>query len=125
MADDKAVFNYEVGDKVRHAKWGVGTVLQVIGHSEKMKLTVMFQEVGQKLLMVKFAGLEKVEAGSGRREKAAEPFVMPAADDEFEPIEAAVTPAAETEEVEADDIEIEDISIEESDDSEEEDDDTL
>jgi hypothetical protein len=125
MADDKDVFNYEVGDKVRHAKWGVGTVLQVIGHSEKMKITVMFQEVGQKLLMVKYAGLEKLESGSGRREKVAEPFVMPAADDEFEPIEAAVTPASDEEEIEADDIEIDDISIEEADDSEEEEDDIL
>ncbi len=125
MADDKEVFNFEVGDKVRHAKWGIGTILQSVGRSGKMKVTVMFQEVGQKLLMVQYAGLEKLESGNGRREKVApEPFKVPIADDEFEPIEAAITPDTD-EEAEVDEVVIEEVSDVEPDSNDDEDEDTL
>jgi DNA helicase-2/ATP-dependent DNA helicase PcrA len=48
------------GARVRHAKYGEGTVLYREGEGEDAKLTVMFQRHGMKKLMEKFANLEKI-----------------------------------------------------------------
>ena len=48
------------GQKVRHAKYGEGTVLMREGEGEDAKLTVMFVRHGLKKLMEKFANLEKI-----------------------------------------------------------------
>lgn len=48
------------GQRVRHAKYGEGTVLMREGDGEDAKLTVMFSRHGMKKLMEKFANLEKV-----------------------------------------------------------------
>ena len=48
------------GQRVRHAKYGEGTVLQREGDGEDAKLTVMFNRHGIKKLMEKFASLEKI-----------------------------------------------------------------
>jgi DNA helicase-2/ATP-dependent DNA helicase PcrA len=48
------------GQRVRHAKYGEGTVLMREGEGEDAKLTVMFQRHGMKKLMEKFANLEKI-----------------------------------------------------------------
>jgi len=48
------------GQRVRHAKYGEGTVLLREGDGEDAKLTVMFQRHGLKKLMEKFANLEKL-----------------------------------------------------------------
>ena len=48
------------GARVRHAKYGEGTVLYREGEGEDAKLTVMFQRHGMKKLMEKFANLEKL-----------------------------------------------------------------
>ena len=49
-----------IGMKVRHGKFGVGTVRKVEGSGENQKLIVWFNSVGPKKLLVRFAGLERV-----------------------------------------------------------------
>jgi DNA helicase II / ATP-dependent DNA helicase PcrA len=48
------------GQRVRHSKYGEGTVLLREGEGEDAKLTVMFTRHGMKKLMEKFANLEKM-----------------------------------------------------------------
>jgi DNA helicase II / ATP-dependent DNA helicase PcrA len=48
------------GERVRHSKYGEGTVLMREGEGEDTKLTVMFTRHGMKKLMEKFANLEKI-----------------------------------------------------------------
>jgi DNA helicase-2/ATP-dependent DNA helicase PcrA len=48
------------GERVRHSKYGEGTVLMREGEGEDAKLTVMFTRYGMKKLMEKFANLEKI-----------------------------------------------------------------
>jgi DNA helicase-2/ATP-dependent DNA helicase PcrA len=48
------------GQRVRHAKYGEGTVLMREGEGEDAKLTVMFARHGMKKLMEKFANLQKI-----------------------------------------------------------------
>jgi DNA helicase-2/ATP-dependent DNA helicase PcrA len=48
------------GERVRHSKYGEGTVLLREGDGEDAKLTVMFTRHGMKKLMEKFANLEKI-----------------------------------------------------------------
>ena len=48
------------GQRVRHAKYGEGTVLMREGEGEDAKLTVHFARHGLKKLMEKFANLEKI-----------------------------------------------------------------
>lgn len=49
-----------IGMKVRHGKFGVGTIRKVEGEDEGQKVIVWFNSVGPKKLMVRFAGLERV-----------------------------------------------------------------
>ena len=48
------------GQRVRHAKYGDGTILVREGDGENAKLTVMFPRHGLKKLMEKFANLERI-----------------------------------------------------------------
>jgi DNA helicase II / ATP-dependent DNA helicase PcrA len=48
------------GQRIRHAKYGEGTVVLREGDGEDAKLTVMFDRHGVKKLMEKFANLEKI-----------------------------------------------------------------
>jgi DNA helicase-2/ATP-dependent DNA helicase PcrA len=48
------------GDKVRHPKWGEGTVVDMVGAGGDGLLTINFPNVGQKMVMLKYAPLEKV-----------------------------------------------------------------
>jgi DNA helicase-2/ATP-dependent DNA helicase PcrA len=50
----------KAGDKVRHPKWGEGTVVDAVGAGGDGLLTINFPNVGQKMLMLKYAPLEKV-----------------------------------------------------------------
>jgi DNA helicase-2/ATP-dependent DNA helicase PcrA len=52
--------NLKKGERVRHAKYGEGTVLMREGEGEDAKLTVMFQRHGMKKLIEKFANLQKI-----------------------------------------------------------------
>jgi DNA helicase-2/ATP-dependent DNA helicase PcrA len=50
---------WRIGSQVRHAKFGVGTILAVESAGEDTKLTVSFAGYGKKKFMAQFAGLEK------------------------------------------------------------------
>ena len=49
-----------IGLKVRHGKFGVGTIRKIEGSGEGQKVIVWFSSVGPKKLMLRFAGLERV-----------------------------------------------------------------
>jgi len=49
-----------VGMRVRHAKFGVGTIRNIDGNGENLKVTVWFEKSGSKKLMLRFAGLERI-----------------------------------------------------------------
>lgn len=51
---------WRTGDKAKHSKWGIGTVVSVQGDGEETQLTVAFPDIGIKKLMQKYAPLEKV-----------------------------------------------------------------
>jgi len=48
-----------VGMKVRHAKFGLGTIRKVEGSGEAQKAIVWFNSAGPKKLLLRFAGLER------------------------------------------------------------------
>jgi ATP-dependent DNA helicase UvrD/PcrA len=47
-----------VGKRVRHPKYGIGTVIEVDGEGEDRKLTVSFQDYGPKKLVERYAHLQ-------------------------------------------------------------------
>jgi DNA helicase-2/ATP-dependent DNA helicase PcrA len=47
-----------LGTRVRHVKFGVGTVRRLEGAGDNQKVTIYFNTVGVKKLLLKFAGLE-------------------------------------------------------------------
>jgi DNA helicase-2/ATP-dependent DNA helicase PcrA len=49
-----------IGMRVRHGKFGVGTVRKIEGLGDVQKVIVWFNSVGPKKLLVRFAGLERV-----------------------------------------------------------------
>ncbi len=51
---------WKLGTKVRHSKYGVGTIIDFEGEGEDTKLTVSFPGYGKKKLVERFAALEKV-----------------------------------------------------------------
>jgi len=52
--------NLKKGQRVRHSKYGEGTILMREGEGEDAKLTVLFSRHGMKKLMEKFANLQKI-----------------------------------------------------------------
>jgi DNA helicase-2/ATP-dependent DNA helicase PcrA len=51
--------DYQAGDRVRHTKYGVGTVKAVEKGPRDYKVTVIFDEYGQKIMYAAFAKLVK------------------------------------------------------------------
>ena len=51
----------QVGERVRHPKWGEGAVIAKTGAGGDGLLTIRFPNVGQKMLMLKYAPLERVD----------------------------------------------------------------
>jgi DNA helicase-2/ATP-dependent DNA helicase PcrA len=49
-----------IGMRVRHGRFGVGTVRKIEGGGNEQKVIVWFNSVGPKKLLVRFAGLERV-----------------------------------------------------------------
>ncbi|MCI0543053.1 MAG: UvrD-helicase domain-containing protein, partial [Actinobacteria bacterium] len=47
------------GDRVRHMKWGLGTVREVVGDGDRAEAEVMFDTQGKKRLLLTWAPLEK------------------------------------------------------------------
>ncbi|HKF47723.1 MAG TPA: UvrD-helicase domain-containing protein [Terracidiphilus sp.] len=60
MPEQTGAAGLKKGARVRHSKYGEGTVLLREGEGEDAKLTVMFTRFGMKKLMEKFANLEKI-----------------------------------------------------------------
>ena len=52
---------WKPGDKARHGKWGVGTVVSVKGRGEEVELKIAFPGQGVKGLMQKYAPIAKVD----------------------------------------------------------------
>jgi DNA helicase II / ATP-dependent DNA helicase PcrA len=53
---------YRPGTLVRHPEWGMGVVQKQEGEGESLKLTIIFRDVGRKVVAVKYAKLEKVSS---------------------------------------------------------------
>ena len=51
---------YAVGDRVEHPKFGVGIVTRIDAAGEDNKLAINFESYGEKMLMERFAKLEKL-----------------------------------------------------------------
>ncbi|MFP4072553.1 MAG: DNA helicase PcrA [Actinomycetota bacterium] len=49
----------EPGDRVRHDKWGLGTVREIIGDGDRAEAQVMFDTQGKKRLLLAWAPMEK------------------------------------------------------------------
>jgi DNA helicase-2/ATP-dependent DNA helicase PcrA len=47
-----------IGTRVRHSKYGIGTIIEVEGEGEDRKLTVSFQDYGAKKLVERYANLQ-------------------------------------------------------------------
>lgn len=51
---------YDVGDRVRHMRYGEGTVMKIEPGPRDSQVTVVFDEMGQKIMYAGFAKLKKV-----------------------------------------------------------------
>ncbi len=60
VIDNAHLKNLEVGQKVRHERFGDGQVTQLEGPFPNTKATVVFAQAGQKQLLLKFAKLELI-----------------------------------------------------------------
>jgi len=60
IAEPTGAAGLKKGQRVRHSKYGEGTVLMREGDGEDAKLTIMFPHHGLKKLVEKFANLEKI-----------------------------------------------------------------
>ena len=52
--------DYQVGDRVRHIKYGDGTVLKIEQDTRDYKVTVVFDSAGNKIMYAAFAKLKKI-----------------------------------------------------------------
>jgi PcrA/UvrD tudor domain len=53
---------YRPGTLVRHPEWGLGVVQKQEGEGESLKLTIIFRDMGRKVVAAKYAKLEKVSS---------------------------------------------------------------
>lgn len=51
--------SWQIGDKVSHKAWGIGTVVKVSGQGEDMELDIAFDQQGIKRLLAAFAPITK------------------------------------------------------------------
>ena len=59
-APASATLEYGVGDRVAHIKFGQGTVLDIVKEPRDYKVTIDFDEYGQKIMFAAFAKLKKI-----------------------------------------------------------------
>ncbi|MBP5151308.1 MAG: DUF3553 domain-containing protein, partial [Lachnospiraceae bacterium] len=52
--------NIKAGDRVRHIKFGEGTVISVVKEPRDDKITVQFDTAGQRVMYASFAKLQKL-----------------------------------------------------------------
>ncbi|MCX7718667.1 MAG: hypothetical protein N2111_09755 [Candidatus Sumerlaeaceae bacterium] len=99
------VETFEVGDKIKHPKFGQGTIRQRWGEGDRLKVLVSFSpEWGDKKLMVKQAKIKKVAV-------AERPALASA--DEVDPDSIKALDAVESLETEEDDSEADEEETEE------------
>ena len=55
-----ASLEYGVGDRVRHIKYGEGSVLRIVDGPRDYQVTVNFDGAGQKIMYAAFAKLKKI-----------------------------------------------------------------
>ena len=55
-----AALEYGVGDRVRHLKYGDGTVTEIVDDPRDYKVTIQFDGAGQKIMYAAFAKLKKL-----------------------------------------------------------------
>ncbi|MCM1154345.1 MAG: UvrD-helicase domain-containing protein [Roseburia sp.] len=60
IAASVSSLGYEQGDRVRHMKYGEGTVMKIEPGARDYQVTVVFDEAGQKIMYAGFAKLKKV-----------------------------------------------------------------
>jgi DNA helicase-2/ATP-dependent DNA helicase PcrA len=53
---------YRAGTLVRHPEWGLGVVQKQEGEGDSLKLTIIFRDMGRKVVAAKYAKLEKVSS---------------------------------------------------------------
>jgi hypothetical protein len=58
-ADDRPVLSLKVGDRIKHATLGVGTVTGVEGEGPRTVARIRF-DMGEKRLLVRMAPMEKI-----------------------------------------------------------------
>jgi len=58
VAPPRSSSNPLIGARVRHSKYGVGTIIAIEGDGEDRKLTVSFQDYGPKKLVERYANLQ-------------------------------------------------------------------
>lgn len=51
---------FRLGDRVRHAKFGEGTILSFDGDGDRSRVEIRFRDAGTKWLMLSYAHLERV-----------------------------------------------------------------
>jgi len=52
--------DFSLGERVRHSKWGIGTIVDLSGKGDSAEVKVAFPDLGIKTLLVVYAPLEKV-----------------------------------------------------------------
>jgi len=52
--------DYGVGDRVKHMKYGEGTVVSIDREPKDYKVCVKFDEAGQKIMYASFAKLKRI-----------------------------------------------------------------
>ena len=58
---DGELSQLKAGDKVRHAKWGIGTIVSIKGEKDNLELTIAFDPpIGLKRVLASFAPISKV-----------------------------------------------------------------
>ena len=53
--------DYQVGDRVRHIKFGSGTVMEIVSGGRDFEVAVDFDRVGRKKMFASFAKLKKIK----------------------------------------------------------------
>jgi DNA helicase-2/ATP-dependent DNA helicase PcrA len=56
----QSIGNLSVGDTIRHERFGLGKITELIGENENAKATVEFENFGRKQLLLKFAKFEVI-----------------------------------------------------------------
>ena len=58
--EDPSALGYEKGDRVKHIKFGEGTVTAIVQGGRDFEVTVDFEKAGTKKMFASFAKLKKV-----------------------------------------------------------------